>query len=74
MQTELQQRISRIKTTALMRAREHMGPVELTNWWTTFKKNTNELKSFADLDETTQAQILEWEAHPYIIIGTGHDR
>jgi hypothetical protein len=70
MNTDLQQRIAAIKTTALMRAREKMGSYEVINWWADLIKNTRELKSFDELDEETKAQILEWEAHPYKVIGT----
>jgi hypothetical protein len=68
-QTDLQQRIDRLKTTAMMKARERMGPVELVNWWATFQKNVLKKDKFEDLDEKIQAQILEWEAYPYEIIG-----
>ena len=68
-QTDLQQRIDRLKTTAMMKARERMGPVELVNWWATFQKNVLKKDKFEDLDEKIQTQILEWEAYPYEIIG-----
>jgi hypothetical protein len=67
-QTDLQQRIDRLKTTAMMKARERMGPVELVNWWTTFRQNVLKKEKFEELDEKTQAQIVEWEAYPYEII------
>ena len=68
-QTDLQQRIDRLKTTAMMKARERMGPVELVNWWATFQKNVLKKDKFEDLDEKIKAQILAWEAYPYEIIG-----
>ena len=68
LQTDLQQRIDRLKTTALMKARERMGPVELVNWWSTFRKHVLKKAKFEDLDEKTQAQILEWETYQYEII------
>lgn len=67
-QMDLQQRIDRLKTTAMMKARERMGPVELVNWWATFQENVLKKGDFEDLDEKIQAQILEWEAYPYEII------
>ncbi|MCG8685101.1 MAG: hypothetical protein MI892_09520 [Desulfobacterales bacterium] len=70
MSIELHDRINRIKTTALMKARKYMGPVELVNWWTGFKKNTNRAERFDELDERIQAQIIEWESEPYKIIGS----
>lgn len=70
MQTDLQQRVDNIKTTAIYKAREKMGPIELLNWWTSFRKNISETKRFEDLDKKVQAQILEWEADSYKIIGT----
>lgn len=66
--TGFQQRIGRLKTTAIMKARERMGPVELVNWWATFLENVLKKDKFEDLDEKIQAQILEWEASPYEII------
>lgn len=65
MQADLQQRIDRLKTTAMMKARERMGPVELVHWWTTFRQNALEKEKFDELDENIQAQILEWEGYPY---------
>lgn len=56
MQTDLQRKIDRLKTTALMKAREQMGPVEVAKWWTTFLKNTRGIKTFDELDENVQAQ------------------
>lgn len=53
-----------------MKARKYMGPVELVNWWTGFKKNTNRAERFDELDEKIQAQIIEWESEPYKIIGS----
>ena len=70
MQTNLQARIDRLKTTAMMRAREQMGPVELVNWWTIFRKNTRGIDRFDELEPTVQNQIIEWESNPYKIIGT----
>lgn len=70
MQTNLQSRIDRLKTTAMMRAREQMGPVELVNWWTIFRKNTREIDRFNELETKVQNQIMEWETDPYKIIGT----
>ncbi|WP_163339089.1 hypothetical protein [Desulfopila sp. IMCC35008] len=68
LQADLQQRIDRLKTTAMMKARERMGPVELVNWWTTFRQNVLKKEKFEELDEKIQAQILEWEAYPYELI------
>ncbi|MFW2365351.1 MAG: hypothetical protein ACN4GW_02990 [Desulforhopalus sp.] len=70
LQTDLQRRIDRLKTTAMMRERERMGPIELVHWWSTFRQNVLAKQRFDNLDEKTQSQILEWEAHPYEIIGT----
>ena len=70
MSKELQRRIAAIKITALMRAREHMGSYEVINWWANLVRNTRNLTSFDELDEKTKGQILEWEAHPYKVIGT----
>ncbi len=47
-----------------------MGPVELVNWWTVFRNTTRGIQKFEDLDETVQVQILDWESHPYQVIGT----
>ena len=69
MQTDLQVRIDHLKTTAMMKARERMGAVELVNWWETFRKNTRDIHNFDELDEDVKAQILEWESHPYEIVG-----
>ena len=69
-QTNLQSRLDYLKTTAMMKSREHMGPVELVNWWTIFRSNIREIQKFEDLDTDIQAQILEWESHPYKIIGS----
>lgn len=69
-QTDLRKRIDRLKTTAMMEARERMGPVELVHWWTTFRQKALEKEKFEELDEKIQEQILEWEAYPYEIIGT----
>jgi hypothetical protein len=67
----LERRINAIKKTALMRAREYMSSVEVVNWRTAFLKNTLTVeKKFEDLEETVQAQILEWESNPYKVIGT----
>ena len=54
----------------MMKSREHMGPVELVNWWTHFRSNISDIDKFEDLDTGTQRQILEWETHPYKIIGS----
>lgn len=70
MQTELQERVYRIKSTALMRAREYMGSVELVNWWEKFLRNTRKANKFEELDEDIQAQILKWESDPYKVIGS----
>ncbi|MFH1155567.1 MAG: hypothetical protein V1793_17315 [Pseudomonadota bacterium] len=70
MTTELERRINNIKATALMRAREYMSSVELVHWWDSFLESTRKVTRFEELDEKTQAQILEWEAHPYKIIGS----
>lgn len=69
-QANLQSRLDRLKTAAMMKSREHMGPVELVNWWTLFRCNIQEIEKFEDLDAETKAQILEWESHPYKIIGS----
>ncbi|MCG8617678.1 MAG: hypothetical protein MI802_15775 [Desulfobacterales bacterium] len=70
MHTELQKRVYRIKTTALMRAREHMSSVELIHWWEKFVQKTRKARNFEELDEEMQAQILKWESEPYKVIGT----
>ena len=70
MSTELQDRIDNIKATALMKAREYMGPVELVNWWTNFLETTRKAGCFDELDKKIQDQIMEWESHPYKIIGS----
>jgi len=49
MQKNLQSRIDGLKTTALMEQRKQMGPVELVNWWTSFRQETLEVESFDDL-------------------------
>jgi hypothetical protein len=67
---DLQQRIDRLKTTAMMQAREQKGAVELVHWWANFRAGVLRKKSFEELDQETQSQILEWEADPYQIIGT----
>lgn len=63
LQADLQQRVDRLKTTALLQARESMGPVELVNWWTKFRQTVLKSEKFEDLDEEIQAQVLEWEGH-----------
>lgn len=70
MQTELQERVYRIKATALMRAREYMSSIELVHWWDEFLQKTGKAKRFEELDEKTQAQILKWESNPYKIVGS----
>lgn len=52
-----------------MEQREKMGPVELVNWWTSFRKNTREMEKFDELDGDVRAQILKWESNPYKDIG-----
>jgi hypothetical protein len=69
-QIHLQTRLDQLKTTAMMKRREHMGPVELVNWWTMFRSSINGIQKFEDLDADVQAQILDWESHPYKIIGS----
>jgi len=54
----------------MMKRREHMGPVELVNWWTVFCNNTRGIQKFEELDDNVQAQILDWESHPYKVIGS----
>lgn len=54
----------------MMKSREHMGPVELVNWWTLFRSSISDIEKFEDLDPEVQAQILFWESHPYKIIGS----
>ena len=70
MPTQLHKRITRIKATALMRAREYMSSVELVFWWDKFLKNTSKAERFEELDEKIQAQILKWESNPYKVIGS----
>lgn len=69
MQTDLQRRIDSLKTTVMMRAREQMCPVELVNFLTSFRIKTGGIERFGELDEKVQVQILEWESHPYRVIG-----
>lgn len=71
LQQDLEQRIDRLKTTAMMQAREQMGPVELVNWWKNFRQEVLRKERFEDLEDDIKVQILEWEAHPYEIIGSG---
>lgn len=71
MQQDLEQRIDRLKTTAMMKARERMGPFELVNWWEGFRQKVLSKEKFEDLEDDIKVQILEWEAHPYEIIGSG---
>jgi len=69
-QTNLQSRLDKLKTTVMMKSRDHMGPVELVNLWTLFRINICEIQKFEDLDGDIQVQILDWESHPYKIIGS----
>lgn len=69
MQVNLQKRIDALKTTALMGKREKMGPVELINWWGSFRTTARGVKIFEDLDSDVRAQILKWESEPYEVIG-----
>ena len=70
MQTNLQSRIDRLKTTALMEQRKTMGPVGVANWWTSFRQKTSKAESFDELSPDIQEQILKWESNPYKIIGS----
>lgn len=70
MDSSLQSRIERLKTTALMEQRKTMGPVGVANWWTSFRQKTSEAESFNELSADIQEQILKWESDPYKIIGT----
>jgi hypothetical protein len=69
-ETDLLKRVYVIKTTALMRAREHMSSVELIHWWERFVQKTKKARKFKELDQEMQAQILKWESDPYKVIGT----
>lgn len=73
MTTELQKRIEDIKATALMKAREYMSSVELVHWWKAFLEKTRMVDKFEELDEKTQALIIDWESNPYQIIGCQDD-
>ncbi len=70
-QQDLEQRVDRLKTTAMMKARERMGPFELVNWWENFRQKVLSKDTFEDLEDDVKVQILEWEAHPYQVIGSG---
>lgn len=61
LQSELRNRLVKVKTIAMLEMRERMGAVELVNWWKNFIGKIPLNATFEDLDQDTQQLLLKWE-------------